>query len=121
MTAQIPDSIGISNNRHSIVASTDGQIFNLLAYLSPLKPKMLSTACYKGYIASFALDSSKSLIIEDIKVNSPDVNALSYDTPPYCEWDYSRSEHGRSYAGSYEGLNLRLPIKALKPAVATAD
>ena len=110
MTAQIPDSIEISNKQHSIVASTDGQIFNLLAYLSPLKPKMLSTACYRGYIASFALDSSKSLIVRDIKVNSPDVNALLNDAPPYCEWDYSRGENGRSYAVSYEGLNLRLPI-----------
>ncbi len=110
MTAQVPDSMWWNGNPHSVVASTDKMIFNLTSYFTPLRPKMLSTGCYRGYIAKFALDKSSNLIIQHLLINSPDVCALINGIPPYCAYNPSKGVNGRSSSLSYDEVDLKIPI-----------
>ena len=113
MTAQIPDSIAFEGDSYSVVASTDNEIFGLQRYFRPLEPQMLSTGCYRGYIARFAIDACSRFLVKSLTINSPDKCAAINETPPYCVCDVSKGVNGRSSALTLDELDLYVPIDGI--------
>ena len=110
MTAQIPDTINWSGKTYNILASTEPVVFDLRRYLRPLKPKMFSTACYRGYVASFALDAFSQFVIKHVTVNSPEVCLQVNDAPPYCIYTHSKGLLRSSATISFDCLDLKIPV-----------
>jgi len=99
MTAPITDTCIFSGDRYAIIAADNGRL------MSPdqfgMKPRMLHTACYRGFYATFKL-SGKSLILTRLALNTKNDIYLPIGgiTPVYVE---------REFAWVYSGLTEIIP------------
>ena len=68
MTAQIDDKFHYHNKEYSVGGISEGKLFDFSEFGIEMEPGLESSACWRGYMAYFAL-SVDQLILDDLFVN----------------------------------------------------
>jgi hypothetical protein len=97
MSSQIDDKFLYKGSEYSISAIEFPERF-LDIYSLGIKPKEFHTACYRGYIATFAINSENLFVLKQLYTNNgndknnkpPVINGkeVKISTPEYLEKDY---------------------------------
>jgi hypothetical protein len=102
MTAQIPDSFEFNEETYSIAGKKGESLFNPWEY--GLKPKMASTACWRGYVCTYKL-SGENLVLDKLSISSTETPELKGVSPT----DMSERQGHSMFAYCYE--NVEIPVK----------
>ena len=80
MTAQTHDTILYNEESCWIIGASNGELFNPIWF--GIVPEIISTACYRGYYATFEIKDS-NLFLQEITLNGKDKNySLIFGTAP---------------------------------------
>jgi hypothetical protein len=110
MTAQISDTFIFKSEKYSLIGMTDGDLFTPEEL--GMEPRMLHTACYRGYFATYELTEEglfiKRLTIRDANGNYPSIGGVKPKFDYYNVFPESESETELELciaSGTYDGLN----------------
>jgi len=101
MTAQIPDFVDVDGDEFAIAGVKGSGLFDPNDY--GLKPRVISTACWRGFVAHYGIDYS-ALVLRSL--------LIGFDDPPMSPGEPFRGLRptwdDREHAWRYSGVDLRV-------------
>jgi hypothetical protein len=107
MTAQINDTFHYREREYAVAGISEGELFD--PALLELNPRGVCTACYRGYMAEFAVSNTR-LVLRTLQVNLLNPSELTAEVgPTFCGVKPTTSlDEFEMFNNSYEGLNYHL-------------
>lgn len=108
MTAQMNDAFRYQDAEYALAGISKGELFNPLIF--GLHPMMASTACWRGYIATYAVNDSH-LVLDNLLINLHDMDLQSLQMEvPLINGIKPISPAGRHslFNNDYKDLNYRI-------------
>jgi len=82
-TAQINDKFIYKGQAYAISAVEHPRAFFDIQRLG-LDPEPMSTACWRGYVATFTIDSDNRLLLTHLSTNDGNVNRKFFPSTAFC-------------------------------------
>ena len=109
MTAQINDKLKLGKNDLDIVAIEDPESFFDFGRLG-LNPISNCSACWRGYIAIFAIDENNNLFLRDLYTNNGgEVPPMIHGVKPFEIDNWKENIYAIAGNLAYENINLPIP------------
>jgi hypothetical protein len=105
LTAQIPNSVILKEEKFSITGFTNEGLINPKDF--GINPIMSSTACWRGFVTKYKIDKESNFVLDELKVKTNhddeeiEINGISPKAP-------TNKLSRRAFNRVYEQINLRV-------------
>jgi hypothetical protein len=100
MTAQISDTFLFKGDEYSVIGMKGGDLASPKQF--GMEPEMISTACYRGFYATYEL-TEESLYLKELTLREKNGNYLPIEGSEPAKEDYQATYHGLSVVIPFTG------------------